>query len=515
MTAKNISSVTNIRFGERAVALGLTAFVLLAGALLAVAYFAYRYALLTPPDAYAASAAMIFALAFAGLFFAAAFTLGLTGMARARQDFIKPLRDLRTCLVTAQHDPVNASKLVLPQKPDGELGEAIAAANDLFAQITASHWDAFHSMRTMASHTSDAIIAYDDAGKLLYANRACIGLCGFKTFDEIEESADVPRFEMSPDTAPVALPDCLSHGSFSKEVVLIGNQDQRTTVLLNAARLPVSAQFPTRFYASITDISALRDAQEKLKKQNMQLSTANRAKSEFLANMSHELRTPLNAIIGFSEIMKNQAFGPLGSPQYLDYMEDIHNSGNHLVDIINDILDLSKIEAGRMELHETKLPVRTIIDSCVRIMHERAASAGIELVTAVPDDLPDLHADERLVKQMLINLLSNGVKFTPAGGTVTVGAQFKAGAMLIAVADNGIGVNRDEALIALEPFRQVDGSNTRQQEGTGLGLPLVKSYIELHGGGFRLDSGPGKGTLVTLTFPPERTMLPLAAQSVA
>jgi len=173
-------------------------------------------------------------------------------------------------------------------------------------------------MLTMSSHTSDAVIAYDVDDKLLYANRACVGLCGFKTFDELMESATIPWFEMSPDTSPVALPDGLSHGSFTREVVLIGNEDQRTTALLNAARLPVSAQFPTRFYASITHISELRDAQEKLEAQNMALSAANRAKSVFLPNMSQELQTPLNVIIGFSEIMKIQSFGPLGSPQYLE-----------------------------------------------------------------------------------------------------------------------------------------------------------------------------------------------------
>jgi signal transduction histidine kinase len=481
MIAKIISFATQIRLGPRTVVFGLGTFTFLAVAFLVVAYFAYRYAILTPPSTEAAStAATIFAPALVGLFIAAAFTLGLTGMAVARLGFSRPLRDLRTCLTVALRDPVNASKLTLPDTQDGELGEVIAASNDLFSQITASHWDAFHSVQTMASHTSDAVIAYDVAGKLLYANRACLGLCGFKSFDELQEAKGVPRFELSPATAPLTLAEGLSHGSFSKEVVLIANEGQRKTVLLNAARLPVSAQFPTRFYASITDISVLRDAQEKLEAQNLELSTANRAKSEFLANMSHELRTPLNAIIGFSEIMKNQAFGPLGSPQYLEYMEDIYNSGNHLVDIINDILDLSKIEAGRMELNEIKLPVRTIIDSCVRIMHERAESAEVELASSVPDDLPDLHADERLVKQMLINLLSNGVKFTPPGGTVTIGAQYKSGALLIGVADTGVGMSREEAFVALEPFRQVDGSLTRQLEGTGLGLPLVKSYIELH-----------------------------------
>ncbi|MDA0652343.1 MAG: PAS domain-containing sensor histidine kinase [Proteobacteria bacterium] len=516
MIAQFIGAATKIRLSQRTIAGGLAAFCLFAGAFLVVAYFAYRYAILSPADAESARlAAMIFAPALVGLFVAASLTLGLTGMALARQGFAAPLRDLQTCLTVALREPVNASKLALPDKQGGEIGKVIRTANDLFAQITASHWEAFHSMQTMASHTSDAVIAYDVDGNLLYANRPCISLCGFKTFDELKESATLPLFEMTPETPPVALPDGLSHGSFSKEVVLIGNGDNRTTVLLSAARLPVSAQFPTRFYASITDISVLRSAQEMLEAQNMELSTANRAKSEFLANMSHELRTPLNAIIGFSEIMKKQAFGPLGSPHYLEYMEDIHNSGNHLVDIINDILDLSKIEAGCMELHETKLPVRTMINSCLRIMHERAASAEVKLVVRVPDDLPDLHADERLVKQMLINLLSNGVKFTPAGGTITVGAQYKSGAVLIGVADTGIGMSREDALLALEPFRQVDGSHTRQQEGTGLGLPLVKSYIELHGGGFRLDSGPGKGTLVTLTFPPERTLTPVTEKSVA
>ena len=515
MIAEIIRSATKIRLGPRTVAIGLVAFVVLAGAFLIVTFIAYPHAILAPSDADAArTAAIIFAPALVGLFIAATLALGLSGMALARQGFDTPLSDLETCLVAAMRDPVNASKLILPDSLDGELAEVMGAAKDLFEQITASHWDAFHSMRTMASHTPDAVIAYDVAGELLYANSACVGLCGFKTFDELKESASVPQFEMSPNTPPVALPDGLSNGSFSKEVVLIGNEDQRTTVHLNAARLPVSAQFPTCSYASITDISRLRDAQERLEAQNTELSAANRAKSEFLANMSHELRTPLNAIIGFSEIMKNQAFGPIGSAQYLEYLEDIHSSGNHLVDIINDILDLSKIEAGRMELKEAKLPLRAIIDSCVRIIRARAESAEIKLVTAVPDDLPDLHADERLVKQMLINLLSNGIKFTPAGGTVTVGAQFKGGALLIGVADTGIGMNREEAFVALEPFCQVDGSSTRQQEGTGLGLPLVKSYIALHDGGFRLDTGPGKGTQVTLTFPPERTMQ-IAKRSIA
>ena len=172
MIAKLINSATKIRLGPRTVAVGLAAFTVLVEVFLVVAYFAYRYAVLTPPDTIAASmAAIIFTPTLVGLFIATAFTLGLTGM--ALQGFVTPLRDLRTCLVVALRDPVSASKLTLPDEQDSELGEVIGAANDLFGQITASHWDAFHSMRTMSYHTSDAVIAYDVDGKLLYANRAC------------------------------------------------------------------------------------------------------------------------------------------------------------------------------------------------------------------------------------------------------------------------------------------------------------------------------------------------------
>ena len=174
MIAKLINSATKIRLGPRTVAVGLAAFTVLVEVFLVVAYFAYRYAVLTPPDTAAARmAAIIFTPSLVGLFIATAFTLGLTGMALARQGFVTPLRDLRTCLVVALRDPVSASKLTLPDEQDSELGEVIGAANDLFGQITASHWDALHSMRTMSYHTSDAVIAYDVDGKLLYANRAC------------------------------------------------------------------------------------------------------------------------------------------------------------------------------------------------------------------------------------------------------------------------------------------------------------------------------------------------------
>jgi signal transduction histidine kinase len=556
MFAKIISSATKIHADRRLAVVGLVGFVLLSAAFLVVSYFAYKFAIQTPSDAESARfAALVFAPAIVGLFFAAVLVLGLTGLAIAREGFAAPLRDLRTCLEEALRDPASANKLALPNSQAGELGEVIGAANDLFGLISSASGQVPSVTPSMDAtppadvtppvdvtpsetvtapevpdpldsptadpapsivpHLPDAVIAYDSDRKIADANVAGLALCGFATIEELQETAEPPRFEMSPGAPPLALPDCLAEGTFSRDVILIGKDEQRTPILLNAARLPDSEDYPVRYYASMIDLSERHTAQARLENQNRALSKANRAKSEFLANMSHELRTPLNAIIGFSEIMKNQAFGPLGSAQYLDYMEDIHNSGNHLVSIINDILDLSKIEAGRMELHEATIPVRTIVESCVRLMHERAENAGIKLVASLPDDLPDLQADERLVKQMLINLLSNGVKFTAAGGTVSVSAQEKSGALLLAVADNGVGMSREEALIALEPFRQVDGKETQQLEGTGLGLPLVKSYIELHEGGFRLNSAPGKGTAITLTFPPKRVITPITERSVA
>ena len=516
MIAEIINSASRIQLGRKAGAVGLAAFVLLAAAFLVVAYFAHQYAFVAPPAIGAAVFAMtLYGSALVGLFFAAAFTLDLTGMALAPQGSGAPLGDLRACLVEAFRDPINAGKLALPAKQDGELGEVIAAANDLFAQIAACHREAYHSMENLASHLPDAIIAYDEAGQLLYANSACVSLCGFDTFEELLEAAEFARFEVAPDTPPVTLPDCLSEGSFSKEVAWLGNEEQRETVRLNAVCLPVSAQSPTRFYANISEVSVRREAQEPHEEKILQLSQANGALSDLLDNMSDEFRAPLGIIIGNSESVMNQAFGPLGSPHYLEFMQDIHASGNNLVHIINNISDLPRIQAGRMELNETKLSVQAIIEDCVHVMRPRAERAGINLSISVPENLPDLRADERLIKNMLLNLISNALKFTPAGSAVTVGSQNKGGALLIGVADTGIGMNQEEALIALQPFRQVEGSPSQQVEGVGLGLPLVKSFTELHGGGFRLDSGPGKGTLVTLTFPPERSIPPVAAQSVA
>jgi signal transduction histidine kinase len=233
--------------------------------------------------------------------------------------------------------------------------------------------------------------------------------------------------------------------------------------------------------------------------------SANRAKSEFLATVGHELRTPLNAVIGFSEIMLNEVLGPVGNEQYKGYLRDIHAGGNHLLEVINNILDLSKAEAGRLELVERRVDVARMVETVLRMVRPRAADAGLVLNSVVPPDLPALHGDEPKLKKIMLNLLSNAVKFTPSGGRIEVEAgRSPRGGLSIAVRDSGIGI--DEATLAtmLEPFRQADGSLSRSYGGVGLGLPLTQAFTELHGGTMTIASRPGEGTSVTLEFPPDR-----------
>ncbi|MBL8708420.1 MAG: PAS domain S-box protein [Rhodospirillaceae bacterium] len=235
-----------------------------------------------------------------------------------------------------------------------------------------------------------------------------------------------------------------------------------------------------------------------------QADLANRAKSDFLANMSHELRTPLNAIIGFTEVMTRETFGPLGSDRYRGYCKDIGEAGRHLLSLINDILDVAKIEAGELRPVEREVDVADAIRACLRMVRERVEAAGLSVRTEIARLLPLLHCDERLLKQMLLNLLSNAIKFTPAGA-VTVRARLADnGDLRIEVADTGIGIASSDITKALQPFGQVDSTVARKFGGTGLGLHLVRIMVELHSGHLELKSTPGTGTVAILTFPAAR-----------
>ena len=260
----------------------------------------------------------------------------------------------------------------------------------------------------------------------------------------------------------------------------------------------------------ITDRKAFEAALSLAKEQ---AESASRAKSEFLAVMSHELRTPLNAIIGFSEIVLRETFGPIANPRYRGYIDDIHGSGGHLLELINDILDLSKAEAGQIELMEEPVEVEPLVSACIAMLSQRAQQAGVELIAEVAGDLPTLLADERKLRQALLNLVTNGIKFTPPEGQVRVSARMAGGNLRLEVADTGIGIAKDDIPKALSPFGQIDSALSRRHAGTGLGLPLTKRLIEAHGATFSIESEFGAGTRVTIEFPPQRLVSPNGEKS--
>ncbi|HEX3953691.1 MAG TPA: ATP-binding protein [Stellaceae bacterium] len=249
-------------------------------------------------------------------------------------------------------------------------------------------------------------------------------------------------------------------------------------------------------------------AYEALRIAKDQAEAASRGKSAFMATMSHELRTPLNAIIGFSEMMLREVLGALGNDQYRAYVSDIHESGTHLLQIINDILDISKAEAGKLEIYEEVFDLRDTIRSVRQLMSNRIRSGALSESVDIPADLPLLRADERKTKQVLLNLVTNAVKFTPSGGHVGIVASFDCDTGIsLRVTDNGIGIPEGDLTRVLQPFEQVDSSLSRQHQGTGLGLPLVKAIMELHGGNLDLRSEVGVGTEATVTFPPQRATI--------
>jgi two-component system cell cycle sensor histidine kinase PleC len=243
---------------------------------------------------------------------------------------------------------------------------------------------------------------------------------------------------------------------------------------------------------------------------------ANTAKSTFLANMSHELRTPLNAILGFSEMMRSEVLGPLENPTYKGYAADIHDSGEHLLNLINQILDLSRIEAGRYELNEKPVVLAEVIEDCQRLLSLRADSKGLKIVDDFSEGLPRLWAEERAVRQICLNLLSNAIKFTPPGGTIRlrVGST-RRGEQFLSVKDSGPGIPTAEIPRVMSPFGQGSLATISNEGGSGLGLPIVKGLIDLHGGKFALKSRPRQGTEVKVIFPASRIMQPTPALAVS
>ena len=258
-----------------------------------------------------------------------------------------------------------------------------------------------------------------------------------------------------------------------------------------------------------TDITALKQRQEDLSSQQQRADSANKAKTDFLLTMSHELRTPLNAIMGFSEVMKQQLRGPLGDERYVDYANDIHNSASHLLAVINNILDISRIEAGRLELDEQAVVIGDEIDKAIRQLEEEARGADIKLAREIEPGLPLLLGDAHKIQQIVINLVGNAVRYMPDSGKVTVRAHCGTeGGVVLRVEDDGAGMTEEDVERVISPFVRLSNPMVRAHDGTGLGLPLVKALVELHGGQFTLTSKVGEGTAGTAIFPKSRVIQP-------
>jgi PAS domain S-box-containing protein len=350
------------------------------------------------------------------------------------------------------------------------------------------------NVRRILETLHDGIALVGPDYRFQYTNPALSG-----QFGEIGERDSTGYFGAD---CPTCAPQVIEH----HEALRQEWHSQGTDRTYEVAATPVqNSDGSTSVLQVFHDITARKQAEEALEAAREAAEIANRAKSEFLAAMSHELRTPLNAIIGFSEIMAEQLLGPLGQDVYAEYAGDINRSGRHLLQLINDILDIARIEVGRVDLHEEMMDLESALSAAFAMVHDRAEHEGLVLTSTLPADLPRLWADSRCVKQVLVNLLGNAVKFTGKGGSVTIGgAVTPTGDLEIAVIDTGIGIAPEDMGKVMAPFGQADSGMARRYDGSGLGLPLSRKFMDLHGGSLRIDSVVGKGTTVTLVFPKDR-----------
>jgi PAS domain S-box-containing protein len=361
--------------------------------------------------------------------------------------------------------------------------------------------------RGIFEHATEGIYWSTLDGRQLRANPALVRLNGYASEAEMLPAVN--------DIATEWYVDPRRRGEFSRLMARDGFVEnfesevfrhktrERIWISENARLVHNPDGSPSHYEGTVRDITAAKRAEAALKEAIVKACSANEAKSAFLANMSHELRTPLNAILGFCELMLLETLGPLGHERYNGYLKDIHFSANHLLQLIEDVLDLSKAEAHRVDLDEQPVDVEATAAAAVRLLAERARRGGVHIELAAAADLPAIRADERRLRQVLLNLLSNAVKFTPAGGTVRLAAErTPAGGILLSVSDTGIGIAPEDLARVFQPFVQLD--RERRQEGTGLGLVLCKKLVELHDGTIALNSRVGAGTTVEIRLPHAR-----------
>lgn len=375
------------------------------------------------------------------------------------------------------------------------------------AQLQRERDDAIMLLTSMFDASGLGIIVTDRHGRIVRVNDAFLADYGWSREELLGEEFVVV---IPPEDYAISRK---LHAMFiergkqgTRELQMLKKDGSHVDILLTTALLELSQR--RRFMVStIRDVTERKNMMRNLKRAKEEADSASRAKSSFLANMSHELRTPLNAIIGFSELMKNATFGPISNAKYEEYLTDIHFSARHLLDIINDVLDMSKIEAGKVELMESEVVFTDLFESITRIMSDRADAASVTLAFDSVTPSPHIKADQRLLRQILINLVANSVKFSKPGTSVTVSAALRPDqGIRVVVADQGCGIPSDRIEQVMQPFGQVNDPKYSKPHGTGLGLPLAKAMMELHGGKLALESELDHGTRITLDFPPERTL---------
>jgi PAS domain S-box-containing protein len=355
---------------------------------------------------------------------------------------------------------------------------------------------------------TDGVILFDEAGRILSLNRSAEALFGYHQREVVGSAITVL---LAPESHMVALdyleglrsPGVASLLNDGREV--LGRERQSGTIPLFMTMGSVGDGANRKFCAVLRDMTTFKKAEGELVGAKRAAEEASAQKSDLLAKISHEIRTPLNAILGFAEVMLEESFGPIGNDRYKEYLRDVHASGSHVISLVNDLLDLAKVEAGRLELSFTGVNLNDLVSSCVTLLQPQAARDRIVMRMSFAPKLPPVVADERSVRQIALNLVSNAIKFTDAGGQVIVStAMTDRGEVTFRVRDTGIGMTEAEVEAALEPFRQV--ATSRKPGGTGLGLPLTKALVEANRGALQIASNPNEGTLVEVIFPPTRVL---------
>jgi PAS domain S-box-containing protein len=370
--------------------------------------------------------------------------------------------------------------------------------------------DAEQRFRAIFENSVSGIYQVSSSGKIIRANTALAELLGYQSPEELilAISNIGQQLYVRPEERRGFEQKLLFEGRVTGvESELYRKDGRKIWVMENARSVRNEKGNVEYFEGSLWDITARKESDEAMRQARLQAEISSRSRMEFLANMSHELRTPLNAVIGFAEIIKDEIMGPLNVPVYKEYARDIYDSGNSLLKIISEILEVSKIETGNRELNVSNFKLAKALKSCVVIMQNRIDESGVNVRLDIPERLPDILGEELGFKQVIMNLISNAIKFTDKGGNVRITARvLDEGEMVIDVIDDGIGMTPEEIKKALQPFGKVDNAFSSMKSGTGLGLTIVDSLVRLHGGHFELSSEKGAGTTARVILPAFRVL---------